>query len=73
MFNLKEFSKGLVNFLFRKFEMLSIKIFEKQNFNLGMINDIPDHVFYGFPYFEGHSLEGGSLSLGLHKEAFTVI
>jgi hypothetical protein len=44
MFNFKEFSKGLVNFLFRKFEMLSIKIFENQNINLGMINDIPDHV-----------------------------
>jgi hypothetical protein len=24
--------------------MLSIKIFENQNFNLGMINDIPNHV-----------------------------
>jgi hypothetical protein len=45
MFKLKEFSKGLVNFLFRKFEMLSIKILKNQNFNLGMITDIPDHVF----------------------------
>jgi hypothetical protein len=67
-----------VNFLFIKFEMLSIKIFENQNFNLGMINEIPNHVtnvmfFYGFPYFEGHIFEGGSLSLGLHKEAFTII
>lgn len=35
--------------------MLSIKIFENQNFNLGMINEIPDHainvMFFRFPLF----------------------